>query len=69
MKTPILIMQGSKQPYLSVGIYFGGINAFGKEYYYDPKNDAFIRKDYVKKIREYKTFSEFVEFVKNVEKK
>lgn len=67
-EVPILILQGSKQPYLSIGIYSGGIIFQGKEYMYMPTQDAFLRSDYVKEYRKHskqgKTWDEFVEYVK-----
>lgn len=66
-KAPILIMQGSKQPYLSIGRLYGGVNAFGYEYVYIPAQDAFIRKDYVKEFNKHKksgkSWLQFMEFV------
>lgn len=47
-KAPILILNGSRQPYLSIGRHFGGVKAWGHEYLYMPLQDAFLRKDYVK---------------------
>ncbi len=67
-EAPILILEGSKQPFLSVGRHFGGIKAFGSEYLYMPNEDAFLRKDFVKKFSAQKkkggTWDEFIDFVK-----
>lgn len=60
----IIIMHGSKQPYLSLGVNYGGVKYMGHEYVYHPVKDAFIRKDYVKHMRK-KTWDQFVEFVKS----
>ena len=72
MKTesaPILILNGSKQPYLSIGIHYGGVKAFGKEYYYIPPKDAFIDKKYIKTynkmMKDKDGWEKFIEFVKN----
>jgi len=68
-KAPILILHGSKQPYLSIGCRFGGIKAYGHEYLYIPPRDAFLRKDWVKKLAAHNkkrgTWDEFVELVKS----
>lgn len=67
---PILILQGSKQPYLSIGRHFGGVKSWGYEYLYMPPQDAFLRKDYVKKYNKHKkaghSWEKFVEYVKSV---
>jgi len=67
-KAPILILHGSTQPYLSIGVHYGGVKAFGHEYLYMPNEDAFLRKDFVKKFNAQKkkggTWNDFVEFVK-----
>ena len=66
---PILILHGSQQPYLSIGRHYGGINAFGAEYLYLPNEDAFLRRDYVKRYAKHKkrelSWDDFLEFVKN----
>lgn len=64
-KAPILILNASRQPYISVGTHFGGIKAFGYEYIYLPIEDAFLRKDYVKTYNKHKKdWDDFVEFIK-----
>jgi hypothetical protein len=68
---PILIMEASNQPYLSLGCKFGGIKAFGHEYLYIPPKDAFLRKDYVKEYskhinKEKKSWDSFVEKIKAI---
>lgn len=63
MTKPILILEASRQPYIAIGIHFGGINLEGTEYVYQPARDAFIRKDWVKKTKGRK-WEEFVELVK-----
>jgi len=72
MKAPILILHGSKQPYLSIGRHFGGIKAFGYEYVYIYPKDAFLRKDYVKQYNKHTkaghSWESFIEVVNNVPK-
>lgn len=66
---PTIILSGSRQPYLSIGVRFGGIKAFGSEYVYLPEHDAFLRKDevrrYKKHIKERKSWESFVEMIKS----
>jgi hypothetical protein len=59
----IVILEGSKQPYIAIGSHFGGINLEGVQYIYHPVRDAFIRKDWVKKMKG-KTWEQFLEEVK-----
>ena len=61
----IVILNASKQPYLSIGCRMGGVIFQGKEYIYAPKNDAFILKKYMPKYRKMKNFEEFLKFVEN----
>jgi hypothetical protein len=67
---PVLILQASKQPYLSIGVRYGGIKAFGYEYLYIPTHDAFLRKDYQKKyklhLKSRKNWEDFVDLVKKI---
>lgn len=67
-KIPIIILHGSRQPYLSIGVRYGGINAFGHEYIYLYPHDAFLRKDYVKKYIKHKkegnSWESFIETIK-----
>jgi len=69
-KAPILILQASKQPYLSIGRHYGGVKAFGYEYVYMQPQDAFLRKDYVKHYNKHKkaeqSWESFIEYVKSV---
>jgi len=69
-KAPILILEGSKQPYLSIGRHYGGVKAWGYEYLYIQPQDAFLRKDYVKQYNKHKkaghSWESFIEFVKSV---
>lgn len=66
MKKPIVILEGSKQPYISLGVRFGGIKIENVEYIYQPTRDAFIRKDWVKKTKG-KSWDQFLEEVKAAE--
>ena len=63
MTKAIVILEGSKQPYIAIGRHFGGINLEGVQYIYHPARDAFIRKDWVKKMKG-KKWDEFLEEVK-----
>lgn len=70
-KTPILILSASKQPYLSVGIYSGGIKFNGTEYIYIPTYDAYLEKKYLKEYNKHMktgTFESFIEYVKQIKK-
>ena len=62
--SPIVIQNASQQPYLSIGVKLGGVIAFGHEYIYNSKHDAFIRKDHIKKYKKCKSWEEFIESVK-----
>ena len=66
-KAPILILHGSRQPYLSIGCRFGGVKAFNYEYIYFPIHDAFLRKDYLKQFKKHnkekKSWEAFIEFL------
>ena len=70
MNAPILILNGSKQPYLSIGIRYGGVKAFGYEYLYLQNQDAFLRNDFVKKFNKHKKdggdWNSFIDYVKSV---
>jgi hypothetical protein len=62
-KAPILILDAANQPYLSVGRHFGGVKDFGRSYVYLPKEDAFIREDWMKEYKS-STWDEMVEKAK-----
>lgn len=49
--TPIVIMNASKQPFISLGVKFGKIWINGKEYVYLQEFDAFLRRDKIKNSR------------------
>ena len=59
----IVILEGSKQPYIAIGRHFGGIKIENVEYIYHPARDAFVRKDWTKKMKG-KTWEQFLELVK-----
>ncbi len=69
-KAPILILNASRQPYLSVGTHFGGIKAFGYKYIYLPMEDVLLRRDYFGKYNKHKKngrdFKSFIDSVKSV---
>ena len=66
MNKPIVILDGSKQPYISIGRHFGGIKIENVEYVYQPARDAFIRKDWAKRTKG-KSWEQFLEEVKAAE--
>ena len=61
--TPIIILEASKQPYIAIALHFGGINLEGVQYVHHPARDAFVRKDWTKKMKG-KTWEQFLELVK-----
>lgn len=69
-KAPILILDGSKQPFLSIGCRFGGMTVWNRKYIYMAEQDAFLREDFVKKFNAHKkakgTWEQFIEVIKNV---
>jgi hypothetical protein len=62
----IVILEGSKQPYIAIGRHFGGIKIENVEYVYQPARDAFIRKDWAKRTKG-KSWEQFLEEVKAAE--
>jgi hypothetical protein len=62
----IVILEGSKQPYIAIGRLYGGIDLEGVYYVYHPARDAFIRKDWTSKMRG-KKWEQFLEEVKAAE--
>ena len=63
-KSPILILDASNQPYLSLGRHFGGVKAFGSSYIYVAKEDAFVRDDWIKVYKK-NSWEEFVALVES----
>ncbi len=61
-----VILNASEQPYINIGIRYGGVKIDGLEYIYHPARDAFIRKDLTKKMRG-KSWEQFLEFINTVE--
>jgi hypothetical protein len=62
---PIFIVEASKQPFLSIGTIYGGINTFGQNYTYIKPQDIFLRNDYLKEYNKFKKWDDFVENIKN----
>lgn len=65
-KSPILILDASNQPYLSLGRHFGGVKAFGRSYIYVAKEDAFVRDDWMKVYKK-KSWDDFIKEVQGAE--
>jgi hypothetical protein len=61
--TPIIILEASKQPYIAIALHFGGINLEGVQYVHHPARDAFVRKDWAKKMKG-KSWEQFLDEVK-----
>jgi hypothetical protein len=61
-----VILNASQQPYISIGVRFGGIKINGTEYIYHEAKDAFIDKKVAKFMRK-RTWDEFLEYVKTLE--
>lgn len=68
MDNAIIIESASTQPYLSIGVRFGGITIQNKVYIYLKEYDAYLRNDFVSKWnkfkKERKSWKEFIEYVK-----
>jgi hypothetical protein len=62
-ENPILILDGSKHPFLSIGVRCGGVKFNGSEYSYHPIWDMFVRQDYVKQLKKYKDKQKFIDFI------
>jgi hypothetical protein len=63
---PIVIMEASKQPYLSIGTIYGAINFNGQKYTYIKAEDAFLRQDYLPEYNKCKKWVDFIEKIKNL---
>jgi hypothetical protein len=61
-----VILNASQQPYISIGVRFGGIKINNTEYIYHEAKDAFIDKKVAKFMRK-RTWEEFLEYVKTLE--
>jgi hypothetical protein len=62
---PIMILEASKQPFLSIGTIYGAINTYGQDYTYIKTEDVFLRNDYLKEFKKFKKWDDFVENIKN----
>lgn len=66
---PNVILNASKQPYLSIGKFYGGITMHGYEYKYIIMHDAFLRHDFIKKYNTHKKkggdWNQFIETINN----
>jgi len=62
---PIMILEASKQPFLSIGTIYGAINTYGQNYTYIKTEDVFLRNDYLKEFKKFKKWDDFVENIKN----
>jgi hypothetical protein len=62
---PIMILEASKQPFLSIGTIYGAINTYGQDYTYIKTEDVFLRNDYLKEFNKFKKWDDFVENIKN----
>ena len=60
-----MILEASKQPFLSIGTIYGAINTFGQDYTYIKTEDVFLRNDYLKEFKKFKKWGDFVENIKN----
>ena len=63
---PIIINEASKQPFLSIGTIYGGINTFGQDYTYIKTEDVFLRNDYIKQYSKCKNLGDFKESIKQI---
>jgi hypothetical protein len=63
---PIIIMEASKQPFLSIGTIYGKINTYGQNYTYIKNEDAFLREDYINEHKKFKNWDEFKESIKKI---
>lgn len=62
---PIVILNASKLPYLSIGVKFGGINAYGVPYVYIKETDAYVQSKYIKELKNLK-WNNFIEYIKTI---
>ena len=61
-----VILNASQQPYINLGVQYGGVKINGIEYVYNPVRDAFIDKKITKFMRG-KTWEEFLEYIKSLD--
>lgn len=62
---PIVILNASQLPYLSIGVKFGGINAYGVPYVYVQETDAYVQSKYMKELKKRK-WDNFIEYIKTI---
>ncbi len=66
----ILILDVSRQPYISIARHYGGIKIQGEEYCYIDEHDALILKKhfpkYKKHIKNSGTWEDFVELIRSL---
>lgn len=65
IQAPILILNASMQPFLSVGRHFGMVKHNGHNYMYIKEHDAFIRNDWMGRYKKSVSFDDFVNMVNN----
>ncbi len=62
---PIVIKDASKLPFLSIGVKFGGINAYGVPYVYILETDSYVQSAYIKELKKRK-WDNFIEYIKTI---
>lgn len=62
----IVILEASKQTFLSLAINFGGIELNGIRYEYIKEHDALVQKKYISEIKKHKSFEAFLEHIKKI---
>jgi len=61
---PIVVLEASKQPFLSIGTIYGAISFNGQKYTYIKAEDAFVRQDYLAEYNKCKKWDKFIEKIK-----
>jgi hypothetical protein len=66
-KAPIVILNASKLPFLSIGVKFGGITTYGVKYNYILETDSYVQSLYMKELqsRKWDKFMEYIKTIKN----
>jgi hypothetical protein len=66
----ILILDVSRQPYISIARHYGGIKFQGEEYCYIDEHDALLKQKYMSKYKKHiknsGTWEDFVELIRNI---
>lgn len=62
---PIVISNASQLPFLSIGVKFGGITAYGVKYKYVQETDAYVHSDYMIELKNRK-WDNFIEYIKTI---